>query len=167
MLDRSGDSASYPPLQGTITLYRSRFLHLETNLWLNTGGSYLPGDWGMPAPPLGPSSLELVEPPLLAAELESALEFGSDYNPAWDQVESMAEAEVEPAPTYPWRHAVLLQQQRRMRSNEVHYIDHPLLGVVIKLTPLTPEALQEATYDESIRQLLQKPESITGSPAEF
>ncbi|MAS25712.1 MAG: hypothetical protein CMH99_10195, partial [Oceanospirillaceae bacterium] len=25
---------------------------------------------------------------------------------------------------------------RRMRSNELHYIDHPMLGIVIKITPI-------------------------------
>ncbi len=44
-------------------------------------------------------------------------------------------------PVYPYRHAVLLDQTRRMRSNETHYIDHPLLGVVIKFTPITAEDL--------------------------
>ena len=40
-----------------------------------------------------------------------------------------------------WRHAVLLSQTRRMRSNEVNYIDHPMFGVVVKVTPVTvPEA---------------------------
>ncbi len=167
ILDRSGDTASYPALQGTVTLYRSRFLHLETNLWLNTEGGYLPGTWRMPAPPLGPVSLELVEPPLLQAELEEALEFGSAYDPSWDQIEELQDAGLEPAPAYPWRHAVLLRQQRRMRSNEVHYIDHPLLGVVIKLTPLTTEELQEADYDAPILHLLQKTDPTTGSPAAF
>lgn len=29
-----------------------------------------------------------------------------------------------------------VQQSRRMRSNELHYIDHPMLGVVVKVTPV-------------------------------
>tara|TARA_R110002110_G_scaffold107320_2_gene268456 strand:+ start:27338 stop:28462 length:1125 start_codon:yes stop_codon:yes gene_type:complete len=165
LLDQSGDSASYPLLQGTITLYLSRFLHLETNLWLNTDGSYLPGTWRMPAPPLGPASLELVEAPLLQPELEEVLDFGAAYDPAWDQAGEPTG--VEPPPAYPWRHAVLLQQQRRMRSNEVHYIDHPLLGLVIKITPLSAEALQEADYDEAILPLLERTDSTAASATGF
>jgi hypothetical protein len=43
-------------------------------------------------------------------------------------------------PAYPYRHAVALQQKRRMRSKEIHYIDHPMLGLIIKFTPLrSPE----------------------------
>ena len=52
------------------------------------------------------------------------------------------EEEPEPeGPLYPWRHAVTLKQERRMRSTEIHYIDHPMLGVVVKLSPLTEEEL--------------------------
>jgi hypothetical protein len=39
-------------------------------------------------------------------------------------------------PDYPYKHAVLLQQTRRMRSGEVAYMDHPLLAVLIQITPL-------------------------------
>jgi hypothetical protein len=28
-----------------------------------------------------------------------------------------------------------LQQSRRMRSNEVHYLDHPLFGIIVQVTP--------------------------------
>jgi hypothetical protein len=35
-----------------------------------------------------------------------------------------------------------------MRSTEVHYIDHPLLGVVVKLTPLSDEDLQTLAQAE-------------------
>ncbi len=30
-----------------------------------------------------------------------------------------------------------LQQSRRMRSNELHYIDHPMFGVIVIITPVT------------------------------
>jgi hypothetical protein len=29
-----------------------------------------------------------------------------------------------------------MQASRRMRSGELHYIDHPLMGVLIKVTPV-------------------------------
>ena len=37
-------------------------------------------------------------------------------------------------PEFGFRHAVLVQQQRRMRSGELHYIDHPLLGILVKVS---------------------------------
>jgi hypothetical protein len=153
-----------------VKLYLSRYLHLETNLWLNTSGDYLPGDWRMPAPPLGPPSLiieDLSLPELpeeenntqntLADGLNEATvtepaqlgdnppnlsqPLGTSLEPTLPAQPEEAMETVEAGPIYPWRHAVLLQQKRRMRSNEVHYIDHPLFGVIVKMTPLTTAEL--------------------------
>lgn len=144
IVDRSGDAENWPQLQGSVRFYLSRFLHLETDLWLNTSGTYIPGSWTMPSPPLGPRSLIVVEP---EPELEDALPesrydtlFGTpgESDPA-DDAEEILEPE---GPIYPWRHAVALNDKRRMRSEEVHYLDHPMLGVVVKITPVLEEELE-------------------------
>ena len=41
-----------------------------------------------------------------------------------------------------------LNDKRRMRSEEVHYLDHPMLGLVVKLTPLTEEELEALAAEE-------------------
>ncbi len=147
VLDRSGDSGTWPELQGSVRLYLSRYLHLETNLWLNTRGEYLPGEWRMPPAPLGPPSVIVTEPPPPLADTEST----APDVPAGAGSESVEDvvAEDGAGPVYPWRHAVLQQQKRRMRSNEVHYIDHPMLGVIAKLTPLTEEDLWDFAAAET------------------
>tara|TARA_R110001599_G_scaffold325504_1_gene537659 strand:+ start:31770 stop:32900 length:1131 start_codon:yes stop_codon:yes gene_type:complete len=142
VLDHSGDTQQWSRLQGTIKLSLSRYLHVQTNLWLNTSGDYFPGTWQMPAPPLGPPSLiiEEQEPVDITTAIEQLPEpvvLGIDGENEGEGGES---SEVN-VPIYPYRHAVLLEQIRRMRSNETHYIDHPLLGVVIKFTPITTEEL--------------------------
>ena len=147
VLDRSGDGGAWPELQGTIKLYVARYLYLETNLWLNTQGEHLTGSWRMPAPPIGPSSLifEAPEPELeLELEPEQPQRETITADPAIDlefqRVPSTLITITESAetlePIYPFRHAVRLHQTRRMRSGEVHYIDHPMLGVIVKITPL-------------------------------
>ena len=45
----------------------------------------------------------------------------------------------------------LIQQDRPMRSEELHYIDHPLLGILVKIiryTPPEPESTQEVPLDD-------------------
>jgi hypothetical protein len=128
-LDHSGDGGHWPALQGSINLYLSRYIHLQTNLWLNTNGEYFPGAWRMPPPPLAPPSLIVTGLPAQAEQ------------PYWVTHEAESAA---PGAVYPYRHAVLLRQSRRMRSNEIHYIDHPLMGLLVKLTPLGPQARQAA-----------------------
>jgi len=162
ILDRSGDSQAWPELQGHIKLYLSRYLHLETNLWLNTDGAYLGNDnWSMPAPPWAPLSLILEQAPgeeLLAGELAAAEVPAAETVPgvlaqdatataptaadgSFQDDSSGEEGDLVEEPRSPWRHAVLLRQKRRMRSTEIHYIDHPLLGVVARLMPVSEEEL--------------------------
>lgn len=153
VLDHSGDGGPWPELQGSVKLYISRYIYLETNLWLNTSGDYLHSDWQMPAPPLAPPSLVPVDP--FSGAVQSRVTAAS---PAPEGLPVIAESmgapasESEPAnngsgsepgttrgsqqlgPEYPYRHAVLLNQTRRMRSSEVNYIDHPMFGVVVKVT---------------------------------
>jgi hypothetical protein len=144
ILDRSGDTGEWSRLQGSVTVYLSRYLHLETNLWLNTNGDYLPGEWRMPAPPLGPPSLIVEALPGEPSQEGFGERWTDSSTASAADADNESELGLEQAmgPVYPYRHAVLLQQKRRMRSTEVHYIDHPKLGVVIKLTPLTKENLE-------------------------
>ena len=97
----------------------------------------------MPDAPFGPPSLlveeaekdVLTEPPLVVSQDPAPGQGGPN-----DAIPGMG-VELDPGPVSPYRHAVLLQQKRRMRSNEVHYIDHPMLGLVVKLTPVAQEDL--------------------------
>ena len=161
VLDHSGDEQQWPELQGSIKFYLSRYLHMETNLWLNTSGDYLPQGWQMPAPPLGP-----VSPTIKGLELfpgvkdESGIQIGleeikesllesSEEQPTMDLTTA-----AETPPMYPWRHALLLQQERRMRSTEVHYIDHPAMGVIVLIMPVEEEELLRRAEQQAAQALL-------------
>lgn len=166
VLDQSGDNGDWPVLQGSVKFYLSRYLHLETNLWLNTSGDYLPGRWWMPAPPLGPSSVLIDGEPLYIARggepvTNRPVTYSAVSGPVAGTTVTGYSGPSDPdrasgggfrpmgptgmtpglgvapewQPPWPYRHSVPLTQKRRMRSNEVHYLDHPLLGVVVKLTP--------------------------------
>lgn len=45
-----------------------------------------------------------------------------------------------------------MQARRRMRSGELHYIDHPLMGVLVQITPYElPEPIPEAETEENVQ----------------
>lgn len=146
IIDRSGDEQSWPRLQGSVKFYLSRYLHIQTNLWLNTPGDYLPAQWNMPEPPIGPPSLIIIEPPSAASDNY----YVSDTEPSLDEA-GMPEI-VDSGPVYPWRHAILMDQKRRMRSNEVHYIDHPMLGIVVKILPVSSEELEDIALADAEKE---------------
>ena len=213
VVDRAADpdTDAWPELQGSIHLYRSRYLHIELDLWLNTAASYLPPGWRIePAPRPEPSLRGATPdgqpfdpwnpPPVLNAEPDTALSDAGERpeNPALrgerfsmdggrvstgggrvstgdgrlstdggrvstDGGRLSADGEGLPAATdaafaagalaagnegttatgapWPWKHAIVHRQARRMRSNEVHYLDHPVIGVVVKVRPLSEDNL--------------------------
>lgn len=92
-----------PALDGTVRVYRARYLHAEVDLLY-----YRP-----------------------AAE-----------SPQPVRVTGGGEAVQDAGP--PVATLFRMQQSRRMRSGELHYLDHPLFGVLIEATPYAPAGAEAA-----------------------
>lgn len=55
----------------------------------------------------------------------------------WSPLAQAALSEAAPDPdSYLVKRTVVMRQHRRMRSGELHFIDHPLFGILIQITPL-------------------------------
>lgn len=134
-------------LEGSIRLSVATYLELQTNLWLSqfdvNVGQEITQPW--PAIPMRPNytitamsdlSLDSV------VELEQAL---ATENTQWSNGSFDASAAPPETDNFVTRQIVLLQQERDMRSNEVHYIDHPALNVIIQVSPYPPVATAPAT----------------------
>lgn len=175
-VDRGADPDvdTWPELQGSVRLYRSRYLHIEVDVWLNTLATYFPEGWRIEAPPLPrpsvvPRTLSGVDinpwapvTPLpevgrygtrrpedaTAAAIPMGVEPSGApgrYQPRADSEDtgaagligaaSDAELASEKAKVYPWHHAIRHVQSRRMRSAEIHYLDHPVIGVIVRIMP--------------------------------
>jgi hypothetical protein len=125
-------------LEGSITLSVATYLKISTNLWFSQFD---------PAPT--EISLDMTEPdadtnqwpeiPLRPDYISSTIAPTSQ-----DSTQSISTEQASPLLNLPVaeekdpyipRLIVLMKQMRDMRSSEVHYLDHPLLGVVIKITP--------------------------------
>lgn len=186
-LDRGADAddTTWPDLQGSVRIDRSRYLHIDIDLWLNTLAAYLPEGWQIDSPPLPPASVDgrtmtgaernpwapepalpltwpgpdrtpAADPEIAAPPWNAATGTlpGSDTVVTGDDSamngETLAEDEEgELTPPYPWRHAIVHRQSRRMRSGEVHYLDHPVIGVVVKLLP-ADKGLMPISSEEDI-----------------
>lgn len=53
---------------------------------------------------------------------------------------------------------ILFHQQRKMRSRELHYIDHPVFGLLVEITPLEKEQIKALpVVDDSIEESIKAP----------
>jgi hypothetical protein len=130
-------------LAGSITLSVGQLLQINTRLWLtqfeiNYGQT--PEDW----PSLPESPYKLKQAILAQTEtLDTQLLIPDEVDPWSLPIESLSESATEPAPeAYLPQRIVVMDEERKIRSKELHYIDHPLFGLVIQLTPYTPPAIE-------------------------
>lgn len=100
-------------LDGAVAVTLGRYLHVDVDL------VYAPDEPLPPAPAIAPTS---PLPPESNGQIDASAAMGTP-----------SAAAPSPTPAIP---VYRLVQSRRMRSNELHYLDHPLFGVVIQATPV-------------------------------
>ncbi len=129
ILIEGGESfGEHKELEGSIQLKLQRYLHITTNLWItdfatNFGQEEL--NWPeIPTPPNKPQK-----------RLTTLLDDRS--NNLWSQLET-TDSQYDDLITSPYiiENIASIKVTRRMRSSELHYIDHPLAGILIQFTPI-------------------------------
>ncbi len=133
-------------LEGSISLSVATYLKLSTNLWFTDFGVNVatgPQDW--PSLPLRPN---YVAPETIAIANTETTNPLDEPLADWSNLSAL-DAIDEPSPYVP-THIVLIKEERDMRSGEVHYLDHPLLGIIIQITPYnaSPQPVSRASGAE-------------------
>ena len=136
-------SGDHRELEGSITITQGRFVHIDTSLWLN--------DFPTPGQSPGPDAVELppIPQPVLPASPQPAAQA-----PTADAAISASPLEATPIAVEPVRasRSVALVASRRIAPGEVHYIDHPLLGLIVMMRPWDPALPPPATAEPSAAQ---------------
>ncbi|MGI1678271.1 MAG: peptidoglycan binding protein CsiV [Cellvibrionaceae bacterium] len=115
-------------LQGSIQLKLQRYLHITTNLWLiNFATNFGQETLNWPEIPIAPNKPQ-----------KRITTFTADRGGnVWSQFES-SNNEYDDLISSPYivENIAPIKVTRRMRSKELHYIDHPLAGILIEFTPI-------------------------------
>lgn len=118
----TGKALDEVEINGIIHLYRSRYLHIVSELqvqhWRTLTSSH-ELDKGLSSP-------------------HSSQSLGQNIIP------SSSSSPLTTIDKIPLR-AAHVNQSRRMRSNELHYLDHPMLGILVRVTPIDYGTEPEAT----------------------
>jgi hypothetical protein len=110
-------------IEGTITISRARYLHVWTDLIYNT-----------PDAPIGIietidnlSAIDQDDETLVNPDEEAPLPI--------DELELTPGMDTDSLETKQSLFSFRIQEHRRMRSNEIHYMDHPRIGMFVLATP--------------------------------
>lgn len=128
--DLKGDNKE---LEGSIKIHIARYLHLTTDLWLTTDGHQASGQTSesfmWPAIPPRPGTV--------ATNSRQAADNTQDNNQAATQANNfdsnLANLNYRAQSNSP---ITVMRERRKMRSKQVHYIDHPLIGMFILIRPI-------------------------------
>lgn len=136
-------------LSGSVTLSISRYLHIHTDLWLaEFEANYGQEDYHWPALPAAPKRLDdLSESTADATALDQTTAGGWQLNAGnglnlggnSDQYGLFNDFSGLTEQPFLIKQLVSMNQKRRMRSGELHYIDHPKMGILIRFEPYKPE----------------------------
>lgn len=165
-------------LEGSITLHVSRYLHIETNLWMTKfEANFGQESEHWPILPRQPtlSDLQAIELSELAhadsqdgsavngrEANDDAGNINGDNN--WDisfnnatlasndqlSSDSLSDYTNITQKPYVVKHLVTMKQKRRMRSGELHYLDHPRLGLLIRIDKYKPNMPQNLTNSQGL-----------------
>lgn len=133
-------------LEGSIRLSVATYLELQTNLWLAQFDVNVGQEITQPWPEI-PVRPNLTTAAMSNLSLDSNLELEqalANENTQWSNGSFDANAAAPETDNFVTRQIILLQQERDMRTNEVHYLDHPALNVIIQVTPYPPVAIVPA-----------------------
>ncbi|MCG8670354.1 MAG: peptidoglycan binding protein CsiV [Pseudomonadales bacterium] len=141
-------------LEGTTTLHVARYLHFKTDLWLSDYVQQLEvvKPWWQDTDE--ESSTEVVQDIGIDSSPEPlTIQLGNEEQPSHIidmDAANNADATMAMGETitrYKSIQTGVMNESRRMRSGELHYIDHPLFGVVVKVTPFLIKEPEEEPAD--------------------
>lgn len=121
-------------LEGTVSISVSRYLHIDTNLWLSsfTKNQVLIETWWLDAANEKPSTSLIGN-----YQVTEATQCDEHFSTGLNKNGNLTETEKQPGEVteYIVSQIAQMKQSRRMRSNEIHYLDHPLYGIIITAKP--------------------------------
>jgi Protein of unknown function (DUF2803). len=158
-------------LEGTVTFSRSRYLHIKSDLWLTQfTANYGQESEHWPELPSIPKRITTdplditltldaptgIAPPNITGGLIGGMsntDFSLDLNAGTildsDSRMTALLNDFSNLTDQPFlvQKIATFNQKRRMRSGELHLIDHPKLGVLVVVQPFTPEMLENESIE--------------------
>jgi hypothetical protein len=150
LLQGGEEFGEHRELEGYVEFDRARYLHVGAHLWLSRfepAGELSGEPVPLPQLPAAPPVLPLEEPTVVgpvpgwtdaAPDEPVDVVLGPDGLPRGED-----EAGAAYRPVESW----VLRERRRLRSGELHYLDHPRFGLLVYIEPWEPAPPEPAASD--------------------
>ena len=133
VIDSPKSSLLWPRIQGTLSVFLNNFIHFKSDIWINV----LKKGYTDPA--------RLKPPPILTTETHldyqrtKCLNAGTIIEPSIGSyfISDKAETNTDASDSlrnYDWSYAIPMQDTQKIKTNQIHYLDHPFIGIILKIT---------------------------------
>lgn len=144
ILIRGGDQFDdHYELEGSINIGLERYLHISTDLWLSSFVSNVGLEKALwPILPSAPVTSDTIIDTQVKDSFQTSNQQyyfstqGFNFNQSFFDTTNKL---------YSVDQTITMRQKRRMRSQELHYIDHPLMGLLVRIIPYEIPAESETT----------------------
>ena len=133
VIDPQNNSSRWPQIQGTISLFMNNFIHFKSNIWINVGKEQYTNSMRINPPPILTKGTRLdyqrsnclnggmiLEPPVLDYFISQKAHTNNEAS--------------ESTRNYDWSYAIPMQDTQKIKINQIHYLDHPFIGIILKIT---------------------------------
>lgn len=177
LIEGGNTFGDYRELAGSIELNLQRYLHITTNLWITdfaTNFGQETRDW--PTIPLAPThpnyesqrngfsvsqsvsqNIASFNNPSQSSQFNN--DWRADDNQGFNNDNNFGSRQNNYdsliSSPYVIENIAPIKLTRRMRSKELHYLDHPLAGILIQFTPLEASASDEDSLEAQLEEALE------------
>jgi len=129
-------------LEGSLKIFKSRFYHIDVNLWLS---QFIPASSGTTeSPPMDSEPLQALKLPDLptpsVSQAVQRLNRLDELNNPIAELQSKEEIyQVPPPSRFQVKAVDTLETSKQISLNSLTYIDHPRMGILVLITPILEE----------------------------
>ena len=134
VIDSPKSSLVWPRIQGTLSVFMNNFIHLKSDIWINLVKK-------------GPTTPARLKPPPILTTTKTRLDYqrtkclnaGTILEPPISdyfisrKTEANTDASDSPR-NYDWSYAIPMQATQKIKINQIHYLDHPFIGIILMIT---------------------------------
>ncbi len=133
VIDSPKSSSRWPRIQGTISLFMNNFIHFKSDIWINVRKEEYTNFTRLTTPPI------LTKKTRLDYQRTNCLNGGMIIEPPVRNyfISHKADANKEASESmrnYDWSYAIPMQDSQKIKINQIHYFDHPFIGIILKIT---------------------------------
>ena len=133
VIDSSKSSLLWPRIQGTISVFLNNFIHFKSDIWINVVKKGYTNPARLQPPPI------LTTKTRLDYQRTKCLNAGAIIEPSIGNyfISDKSEANTDASNSlrnYDWSYAIPMQDTQKIKTNQIHYLDHPFIGIILKIT---------------------------------